>query len=94
MKLLFTAIILLNFMSDSRADDRSCKKECRQIYRTCLDKAEDLAEDSYLSLDMLTYRISGESLNKLYQHTEDDHKEAKTLCRKDQKTCVENCNQD
>lgn len=88
MKLLITAILLLNFMGDSRADDRSCKKECREIYRTCLDKAEKIAEGNYLNLDTLTYRISGESLHNLYQHTEDTHKAAKAQCRKDQKSCV------
>jgi hypothetical protein len=94
MKLLITVIMLLNFMGDSRADDRSCKKECREIYRTCLDKVEASAEDTYLDLDSITYRISSETLRNLYQHTEDSHKEAKALCRKDQKSCVETCNQD
>lgn len=93
MKLLITAAMLFYFVGDSRADDRSCKKSCREEYRTCLDKAEAVAEESYMSLDMLTYRIGSETLRKLFQQTEDDHKEVKAQCRKDQKSCVESCNQ-
>ena len=91
MKLLITAAMLFYFASDSRADDRSCKKQCRETYRTCLDKAYEVAEESYMGLDMLVTRISSESIRKLSQHAEDEHKAAKVQCRKDQKSCAENC---
>jgi hypothetical protein len=83
MRYLFALFMILNFAASARADDRLCKKECRQVYRTCLDKAEESADDSYLSLDYMS-GMRSESLRKLYQHTEDSHKEARNLCRTDQ----------
>lgn len=94
MKYLFTAIILLNFVSISYADENSCKQDCRKQADTCLDKAFAVKEEKYIDLMYLSEELENKELNQLYDNVNSRNKELKAACRKEQKECKAACEQE